>query len=102
MSEYNPISRRELLKLMTAGLGLVVFPLGALASGNRKPAARGEVGAFWAYAVDTTRCIGCCACMRACRDENSVPEGAFRTWVLTTCSLIFPFEYLNFIIGICL
>ena len=36
---------------------------------------------YWAYAVDTTRCIGCCACMRACRDENAVPEGVFRTWV---------------------
>ncbi len=36
---------------------------------------------FYAYAVDTTRCIGCCACMRACRAENDVPAGSYRTWV---------------------
>jgi Fe-S-cluster-containing dehydrogenase component len=36
---------------------------------------------FWGYAVDTTTCIGCCACMRACRAENDVPRGYFRTWV---------------------
>jgi Fe-S-cluster-containing dehydrogenase component len=35
----------------------------------------------WGYAVDTTRCIGCCACMRACRAENDVPPGVFRTWI---------------------
>ena len=31
--------------------------------------------------MDTTRCIGCCACMRACEAENAVPGGYFRTWV---------------------
>ena len=36
---------------------------------------------YWAYAVDTTRCIGCGSCMRACRTENDVPEGFYRTWV---------------------
>jgi tetrathionate reductase subunit B len=35
----------------------------------------------WAYAVDTTRCIGCGACVRACRAENNVPAGYDRTWV---------------------
>ena len=31
--------------------------------------------------MDTTLCIGCNACMRACRAENDVPTGYFRTWV---------------------
>jgi Fe-S-cluster-containing dehydrogenase component len=35
----------------------------------------------WGYIVDTTRCIGCGACVRACRIENDVPETYFRTWV---------------------
>jgi len=35
----------------------------------------------WGYAVDTTKCIGCGACMRACRNENRVPESCYRTWV---------------------
>jgi tetrathionate reductase subunit B len=35
----------------------------------------------WAYVVDTTRCIGCGACVRACAIENKVPDHYFRTWV---------------------
>jgi len=36
---------------------------------------------WWGFAVDTTKCIGCGACVRACKAENSVPDGYFRTWV---------------------
>ncbi len=35
----------------------------------------------WVYLIDTTKCIGCGSCVRACREENDVPEGMFRTWV---------------------
>ncbi|MDH3197085.1 MAG: 4Fe-4S dicluster domain-containing protein [Candidatus Krumholzibacteria bacterium] len=35
----------------------------------------------WVYLVDTTKCIGCGACVRACRAENDVPEGMYRTWI---------------------
>jgi Fe-S-cluster-containing dehydrogenase component len=35
----------------------------------------------WVYLVDTYRCIGCGACVRACRAENDVPPGFYRTWV---------------------
>lgn len=35
----------------------------------------------WAYIVDNSRCIGCGACVRACKTENGVPESYFRTWV---------------------
>jgi len=35
----------------------------------------------WGYIVDTTRCIGCGACVRACKIENDVPDTYFRTWV---------------------
>jgi len=35
----------------------------------------------WGYLVDLTRCIGCGACVRACRAENDVPPAFFRTWV---------------------
>jgi len=35
----------------------------------------------WAFVIDTTRCIGCGACVRACGIENQVPDGYFRTWI---------------------
>ena len=67
-------TRREALKLAGAAVGgILLLPIGRL--GARKD------GPYWGYAVDTTKCIGCCACMRACRAENDVPEGYFRTWI---------------------
>jgi Fe-S-cluster-containing dehydrogenase component len=38
-------------------------------------------GHNYAFIVDTTKCIGCGACVRACKLENKVPDGLFRTWV---------------------
>jgi Fe-S-cluster-containing dehydrogenase component/formate-dependent nitrite reductase membrane component NrfD len=35
----------------------------------------------WAWVIDQTSCIGCHACTTACKAENDVPVGAFRTWV---------------------
>ena len=36
---------------------------------------------WWAMLIDITKCIGCGNCVRACAEENHVPEGYFRTWV---------------------
>ena len=35
----------------------------------------------YGFVIDQTRCIGCHACTVACKEENGVPVGAFRTWV---------------------
>jgi Fe-S-cluster-containing dehydrogenase component/formate-dependent nitrite reductase membrane component NrfD len=35
----------------------------------------------YGFVIDQTRCIGCHACTVACKEENRVPLGAFRTWV---------------------
>ncbi len=35
----------------------------------------------YAYLIDTTKCIGCGACVRACKRENDPPDGFYRTWV---------------------
>lgn len=35
----------------------------------------------WTYIIDINNCIGCGNCIRACKRENSVPGGFFRTWV---------------------
>ena len=77
----SAMSRREMLRRLVAGASgcLLVSVLPSLAgeseknSKGRKP--------LYAYAVDTACCIGCCACMRACKAENEVPDGRFRTWI---------------------
>ena len=35
----------------------------------------------YGFVIDHRRCIGCHACTVACKEENQVPLGAFRTWV---------------------
>ena len=75
------VGRRELLKLLAGGGGLILVGCAAPRGAARKIGGYDPGQHYWAYAVDTTRCIGCGACMRACRDENDVPEGRYRTWV---------------------
>ncbi len=36
---------------------------------------------LYAYVIDTSKCIGCGMCVKACAKENQVPEHFFRTWV---------------------
>ena len=36
---------------------------------------------LWKMALDVERCIGCHACSVACKVENTVPLGRFRTKV---------------------
>jgi len=72
------VNRRNLLQHAAAGGLILVWPLPALAA--RKSNKNGK-DPYYAYAVDTSRCIGCCACMRACRAENDVPASYFRTWI---------------------
>ncbi len=35
----------------------------------------------YGFVIDHRKCIGCHACTVACKEENQVPLGAFRTWV---------------------
>ena len=35
----------------------------------------------YGFVIDQRKCIGCHACTVACKEENHVPVGAFRTWV---------------------
>src|SRR5579871_1423181 len=40
--------------------------------------------------MDQDRCIGCHACSVACKSENDVPLGSFRTWVKQVEKGVFP------------
>src|SRR5271167_2522220 len=36
---------------------------------------------WWSMLIDIPKCIGCGSCVRACAEENDVPEGYYRTWI---------------------
>lgn len=77
----NRLSRRDFVKLLAAGPSLLLLPLGAAHATSNEDSDYDISKHYWGYAIDTTRCIGCGTCMRACRAENEVPERYFRTWV---------------------
>ncbi|AWH88768.1 cytochrome c nitrite reductase Fe-S protein [Limnobaculum parvum] len=65
-------SRRHFI----AGMGAVIFMTGPV---NRTLAQTMSInGIRYGMVYDETRCIGCTACMDACREVNKVPEGVSR------------------------
>jgi tetrathionate reductase subunit B len=73
-SESTTVSRRRVLKgVGTAAVGAVAtaLPLGAEAAKAKAPR--------WGMVMDVRKCIGCRACTVACKAENNVSLGRFRT-----------------------
>lgn len=49
----------------------------------------------YSMAIDTKLCVGCGACVVACKTENSVPEERFRAWVVEEMDGTFPNLYME-------
>lgn len=47
-------------------------------------------GIRYAMVVDTRRCVGCSACVLACKAENNVPDGYCRDWIVRELRGVFP------------
>lgn len=86
------VSRRNFLRTAALASGgcAVFLLLGPGGKGNASnPAAGGgsPLGDYdweqhrYAYLIDTVKCIGCGMCVKACKAENKVPDGFFRTWI---------------------
>ncbi len=79
------LSRRDLI----TGAGKFLILTSAAARGMESladtstaaPAAYRPDEHWWGMVIDPAKCIGCGNCVRACAEENNVPEGYFRTWI---------------------
>lgn len=75
-------NRRKFLKI--AGTGLTIVALqNILTTIEAKDIFDSKVntGKRYAMLIDIRKCIGCDACAVACKQENNVPIGFYRTWV---------------------
>lgn len=87
-SSKGTLNRRAFLRMSVftiTALGMSVLHLapkalaGEPTGSGPKPYDREKY--WWGYVVDTTKCLGCGSCVRACKAENNVADEYFRTWV---------------------
>jgi Fe-S-cluster-containing dehydrogenase component/formate-dependent nitrite reductase membrane component NrfD len=55
----------------------------------------------YGFVIDQRRCIGCHACTVACKSENQVPVGVFRTWVKYVEKGTYPNTRRHFLVQRC-
>lgn len=48
------------------------------------------MNAQYAMVMDSRKCVGCNACVLACKTENAVPEGYTRDWIVMETRGAFP------------
>lgn len=83
------VTRRQVLS--GAGVAAAGAAAGMVAGAGASPAAAAEKGApRWGMVMDLRRCIGCSACTVACKSENNVSLGRFRTVVQRKMVGTFP------------
>jgi len=77
--EERGLKRRDFIKL---GIGAIAIAGGASSFKRIEEAERVvNTKKRWGMVIDLRWCLGCHACQIACKAENGVELGAFRTWV---------------------
>ena len=94
------ISRRQFLK------GAAIAGAGLATSGLIENISEGKTnkpgqGPRYGMVVDLRRCFGCHACSVACKAEQDVPLGSFKSWVLVTEKGQYPDAARNFVPVLC-
>jgi tetrathionate reductase subunit B len=99
----EPLPRREALTIGAVGAAGVVGAIAGYAL-TRKALAGGKEGAGtrrYAMVIDLRRCVGCHACSVACKSENEVPLGVWRSWVKQTERGRYPHTQRHFLPRLC-
>ncbi|HEX9861554.1 MAG TPA: 4Fe-4S dicluster domain-containing protein [Nitrospirota bacterium] len=77
------MDRRDFVKRSIVAIAGAAIPLSALTLVNPRKLLAANPELRWAFLVDTTTCVGCGFCVKACKLENGIPYDAnvTRTWV---------------------
>ena len=77
------MERRDFLKSAMVVVAGAAVPTAALQLINPKKVFAENPNLRWGFLVDTTKCVGCGMCVKACKNENGIPFDAnvTRTWV---------------------
>ncbi len=82
MEKKTEMDRRKFMKFLgggvAAGVGVTLTATPGFAKSKSK---KGQGKPKYAMVINTPKCIGCMACVAACKSENNVPLGVTRTRV---------------------
>jgi tetrathionate reductase subunit B len=78
------LPRRDFLKKSGVAVTSAVGAAGALSASNLHAKNKLKTKKRLAMVIDLRRCFGCHGCSVACKAQNDVPLGVWRSWVITT------------------
>ncbi len=93
----RPLGRREALKVGVLGALVVCAGAGKALAGSSVANKQKR----YVMVIDLRRCVGCHACSVACKSENKVPLGVWRSWVKQTERGKFPNVQRHFLPRLC-